>query len=66
MSDTEVRWTPEQKARWRSERAATMRIDGAIRRVECPHCHAGIGEDCRTPSWWPTAFHVARKRAAGL
>ena len=51
---------------WQRERATILRTDGAIRRQACPKCGAPEGEDCHSSGWWPTTFHAARKRAAGL
>jgi hypothetical protein len=48
------------------ERQRRITEDGKIRRVECPHCMARVGEACRTPWWYETRFHVGRKKPAGV
>lgn len=34
------------------------------KRVACPRCGAGSGEDCRSANNWPTNPHKARAQAA--
>jgi len=62
MQDFYVRPTKLEAKIQRRER---LLRDAAIRRVECPRCGAGIGEDCSTPGVWSVAFHKARVEAAG-
>ena len=50
--------------RWTSERRNRIKLDGAIRRIECPFCGALVGEDCRSKAWYAGDFHQARRMAA--
>ena len=51
---------------WLEERQRRITEEGAIRRIECPFCHARPGEDCHSPSWYSGPFHAGRRKLAGV
>ena len=51
--------------RWLTERRNRIKLEGAIRRLQCPFCGAQVGESCHSRiSWYETSFHADRRKAA--
>jgi hypothetical protein len=58
------RWGVDRRSAYEQDRIWAIRWEAMVRRVECPRCGAGLGEDCHSAAWWPTSPHVGRVRAA--
>lgn len=60
MPDSTTDFTERELAEFERLRYERVLLEGAIRLVECPRCHALPGQDCHTDRWYTSNFHAAR------
>jgi hypothetical protein len=67
VSNTVNEITEEERKQFRLSRIRQLEYDAAVRQHPCPHCGAGIGMDCFSPSFHrSTTYHKDRRRLAGV